>query len=204
MMSNEQRQRIIFQISENVRRFEFERSGLASDASAWPSDRPAVRPVGDVSSCAPAGRVQPADPPLDPVRKWREDGERIEQMREQGRAEIRREEREHIRQHELDWSAVDARIAAAIEAERSFMTETLCDALRAMNEIGDATADKFEQLDGKLAALSKLLETVRTGTERSLARARARAEAESSDVSRVPIHHMPSRKTLEIFRGIIL
>jgi hypothetical protein len=65
------------------------------------------------------------------------------------------------------------------------MADMLRDTIAAVIEITDATADKFSQLDGKLDGLAKLLECLREGNERSLARARAEA-ASPLDLPRLP------------------
>jgi hypothetical protein len=56
--------------------------------------------------------------------------------------------------------------------------------IRAMNEIGDATGDKFQELDSKLDQLSKLLQQLRAGND-SLQRARGGAAA-PLDLPRLP------------------
>ena len=56
------------------------------------------------------------------------------------------------------------------------MTNLLRDALAAVNEIADGTADKFDELDHKLDGLAKLLEQLRAGNESALQRARAMEE----------------------------
>jgi ABC-type transporter Mla subunit MlaD len=46
----------------------------------------------------------------------------------------------------------------------------LRDAIAAVNEIADATADKFDQLDTKLDGLAKMLQQLREGNESARAR----------------------------------
>lgn len=90
------------------------------------------------------------------------------------------EERQQRERHEADrqfWENVDAKIAAALDCERTFISNVMCDTIAAITTITDATSAKFEQLDGKLDALANLLQRLREGNERSLARARAAAEA---------------------------
>jgi hypothetical protein len=170
-MTPERRAQIIKQSLANLRRFQDENEGLASPDRAWPADAEA-RAAGPTP-------VLPSDPPIDPVTAWRLDGERRAQMREQGRAEIRAQERQHTERDQAFWQSVDVRIAQALDTERAFFTDVLRDALQAVNEIAEATADKFEQLDTKLDALGKLLQQLREGNESAQRRARARAREEA-------------------------
>jgi hypothetical protein len=112
--------------------------------------------------------------PEDPMERWRREGEEFERAREVGRAQTRMEEEQHLaRQREADqqfFEAVDARVAAAIKTEREFVLKFLGDAIAAMNEIADATGDKFDELDKKLDGLAKMLEQLRAGNESARAR----------------------------------
>jgi hypothetical protein len=117
-------------------------------------------------------RAAPPPPPEDPVARWRAEGQEFEAMREVRRAEREREGQRDAA--DLFWQSVDARIGRALEAERAFMTDVMRNALQAVGEAADATADKFSELDVKLGSLAKLLQQLREGNER--ARAIARAE----------------------------
>ena len=162
-MSPERRAEIIHQSLLNLHRFK-----LASDGDVSPSPDAMARP-----GAFPTGRAS-SSPPEDPMQRWRREGEAFERAREAGRAQTRAEEEQHIaRQHEAEqqfFEAVDARILAAVKAEREFVLKFLGDAIAAVNEIADATGDKFDQLDIKLDGLAKMLQQLREGNERARAR----------------------------------
>jgi hypothetical protein len=177
-MDPERRAEIIRETKENLRRYQNEKEGLTSARSAWPADATA-RSAAGFSSCRSAD--PPPHEPEDPIARWRAEGERFERAREKGRAEIRAQERLHEHTSAEFWQSVDARIAAAVQAEREFVMEILRDAIAAVNEIAEASSNRFELLDTKLERLSELLQKVREGTSRSLQRAReARADDDAA------------------------
>jgi cystathionine beta-lyase/cystathionine gamma-synthase len=113
-----------------------------------------------------------------------------DELREARQRTVREaEERQQRERHEADrqfWEAVDAKIAAALDAERTFISNVMCDTIAAITTITDATSAKFVELDVKLDGLAKLLQQLREGNERSHALARARAAAEVLDVTLSP------------------
>jgi hypothetical protein len=163
-MSPERRAEIIRQSLLNLHRFK-----LASDGDVSPSPDATARP----DNAFPTGCAS-SSPPEDPMEHWRREGQEFERAREAGRAQTRAEEERHIEDQRMAnqqfFEAVDARISAALKAQREFVLKFLGDAIAAVNEIADATGDKFDQLDIKLDGLAKMLQQLREGNESARAR----------------------------------
>ena len=83
-------------------------------------------------------------------------------MRAAGKAELRVQEREHARQHELElWAEVDRRIESALEAQRAAILEIVQEGFRAASDLGDAVSNRFDDLEMRLEKVRTLLTEAR-------------------------------------------
>jgi hypothetical protein len=175
MMTPERRAAIIKQSLENLKRFQDE-EGLALDGASSGAE---ARGTGDVSP--PRAPPPPPSSIEDPIARWKADGEMFERQKAAAIAERRAAERQHMRQGEQFWEAIDARIEAVLSHERELTLGTLRDALEAMQQVADATNERFDESDRRLTELAALLEKLRAGNARTRA-----AEAEPLDLPRLP------------------
>jgi hypothetical protein len=176
MMTPEQRAQIIKQTKDNLKRFQEE--SLAQDGAS--SSAEARGAGGNVSP--PRAPPPPPSSIEDPIARWKADAEMFERQKAAAVAERRRAEQQHTRQGEDFWQAIDVRIEATLSNERELTLGVLRDAIRAMQEVADATNERFDECDRRLAELAALLEKLRAAGN---ARTRA-AEAEPLDLPRLP------------------
>jgi hypothetical protein len=177
-MTEEQRQRIIRETRSNLQRFQDERSASTSGASYV--DARAARSVDGLSSFPSAD--PPSEPEDDPIKKWAAEGREFQRMLASGRASLRAEEQRHERQGAEFWSAIDARIEAALEVQRQAIFAIMEEGFRGASDLADAVNNKFDDLETKLAHVRTLLAEARERSARDLKQRRAERAGEVVDL----------------------
>jgi hypothetical protein len=101
---------------------------------------------------------------LNSVDRWRAEMDALERERAKERQEYEREESDRARAQAPDWSAIDARIAAALAEQREEIMETIKLVLSGNDEMVRALEGldrKYDRLEGLLTKLGALYERVR-------------------------------------------